>query len=310
MDRHVDARDLIAQETVASATKGLLWASAIQAFSAVFSVLFLAITVGLLYWSGTQIQKANRFGESMARSGIRAARSGNRAAISAKMTLEETKKNNTLQLRPYLEIPKVKIIRRSNMSNTMHLDISFDIKNVGLSPATDFTDAWLGHSDMTLLCGGERADYDLVFVGNSASGTVWRSLNSAQTVTYNKTLLFESATPHTVQHMSDSDILDMTHFELESSSIEVIFTFSDTLEGNTRYQRVVFNYKSSINGGIVIAGKTGGFEIWATELSPENGESMLRNYQEMDKDRESPELYPVDDDLRGPIGEDPENSVK
>ena len=144
-------------------------------------------------------------------------------------------------------------------------------------------------------CGNESSDYDLVYVGNRTSGTVWDRLNSSQTITYNKTLFFLSDSPHTVLHLVDSDILQMDYFELQAAFIEMIMTFSDTIEGRVRYQRIIFSYKNSVNSGIVLAGKANGFEIRATELSAEVGERLLERYKEKDERRVMPDLFSIDE---------------
>ena len=70
-------------------------------------------------------------------------------------------------------------------------------------------------------------------------------------------------------------------------------TFSDTIEeGLTRYKQIVLSHRKAINGGVVITGKQPNIEVWATELTADVGERLLRQYKEMNEKREMPELWP------------------
>lgn len=207
--------------------------------------------------------------------------------------LGATKQANILQLTPYIEIPNVRITYIHNLSHVLELRIALDIKNVGFSPATKLTDAWIGRSEVCFWQDRQYAPYSLEFVGNGFSGTVWDALNSKQIVTYNKTLFFVSPTPATIFPFRNTDILDIEFIRLDTIHIEMFFTFSDTLEGNIRYMRVVITRRSSVNGGIVITGRVNGLEIWATELTADVGERLLRRCKDLDEKREMPELWPA-----------------
>ena len=62
--------------------------------------VFMAVTIILLWWNGCQLRTANRFGRSMALSGIRAARYSHRAAIQARRAANDSVSRTEIELQP------------------------------------------------------------------------------------------------------------------------------------------------------------------------------------------------------------------
>ena len=104
--------------------------------------LGICATIVLLFWNGWQLQKANRFGFSMAKSGVRAARSSNRAALAAKRTADAAESAE----RAYVMV-EFECVRKTADSGDDFIEVTAWIVNAGRTPAVDVTyeHGWSGY---------------------------------------------------------------------------------------------------------------------------------------------------------------------
>ena len=121
LDSRIPISDLLAQNTVAEATKGLLWIGAIQAITAMIAVGFLMWTV---YQTGRILGEAKQTTEA-ARKAADAAENAERAHVFPFVKVEMGSKKATE------EIPGYDIMEPDPA--TIH--VNFFIKNYGRTPA-------------------------------------------------------------------------------------------------------------------------------------------------------------------------------
>ena len=131
LENTVPVHGLVAQETVALATRGLLWVGAIQAIATIFTLALLVITVYQTRQIVTQSQRATAHAQNALDS----------ANITANASLE-TVNIAMAENRPYLSLIIKSSIRTHNgpegnpaMSSANVIKIDADIKNFGSTPA-------------------------------------------------------------------------------------------------------------------------------------------------------------------------------
>lgn len=131
---HAALHDLLAQETVAKATRMLMWASIAQAIAALFTVSFLIWTVGQAYGILDEARKTTK---------------------ATKAALKISKVASIIEYQPYFSFTRIKE-RLGNFdnipiaANEIKANFEFDIKNIGRSIASDVSEVTIESAQILL----------------------------------------------------------------------------------------------------------------------------------------------------------------
>ncbi len=132
--RHVDTRDLIAQETVALATRGLLWMAAIQAITSFLTLGFLGWTVYQTYSILDQSVATTKAAELTLEQ-------SSKSAEATRISVSHAINTTVREQRAYISIDRVKVIPLKQLSNNSlgfshQVMVQVKFRNSGKTPAS------------------------------------------------------------------------------------------------------------------------------------------------------------------------------
>lgn len=132
LEQIVPARDLLAQETMASSTQGLLWVSGLQFVTGFLTLIFLG-------WTILQTRMILRQAELATHAANATLREAENTTKLNQEALDTTNRANALQLRPYIGISVKSHGVFTNESGEYSFSCHLEVKNIGKTEALRIT---------------------------------------------------------------------------------------------------------------------------------------------------------------------------